>query len=121
VIRRAVAIGLVSLFAFVAASPLLACGWEATASARHACCSLLEDGCTHDGGQADACCAQGESTRNPNHEPLVKGHASLALALSGGSIVAVVDLANRDEIPHRLGRASYAASTAYLRHAILRI
>jgi hypothetical protein len=109
------------MFVLFTASPLLACGWEATASARHACCSMLEDGCSHDGGQADACCAQGESSRNPNHEPLVKGHASLALALSGASTVAVVDVAARGEVPHSIGPASYAASTAYLRHAILRI
>jgi hypothetical protein len=89
---------------------------------RHACCVMLEDACSHEGGAADACCAERESGRNANHEALVKANGSIALAASTLSMVhAALAPASHSVVPHSIAGTLHADIPLYLRHASLRI
>jgi hypothetical protein len=121
--RRAVAIGLVSLFALLAVSPWLACaGWQGSASDRHACCAKLTDACP-DQASADACCAQKESGNNPSQAARVQADGSVAILPSAFSAQFQVRLAAEARTLALPTGALEAPdeSSLYLRYTLLRV
>ena len=125
-LRRVVAVGLVSMFALLLVSPLVACGgWQASAAARHACCVRM--GCDHSvdsDANVDACCARKESASNPSQAERSHFDGTVALVptvLVGSPDTWLLAPDNRSVARQTETLPPHAESSLYLRYSLLRI
>jgi hypothetical protein len=121
--RRGVAIGLLSLLAMLGVSPWIACGgWQATAEARHACCTSRLETCPN-ADDPDSCCAQKESRSQSDQTARVQVDSMVATAPAPFVAQFTAQLnANARTLALPTGTLdAHDQSSLYLQHSLLRV